>query len=138
MRAGASDSESAENDAGTRPATSVSPAFSAHQNQKEEYQPRAVVKIMPAVTELTRRDILPVEPFSTEEEDSPDVEIMKIFRRKIAGLRRLPRQQRAQAIRAALEWLWSTMAALRKKRLYERHARRMILQMKRIWPSGLD
>jgi hypothetical protein len=125
MRVGASDSGFAENDTGTGPATPVSPTFSAHQNRKEEYQPVASYRFWAAATELTRRDIFPVDPISSEEEDSPDFEVMKIFRRKIAGLRRLPRQQSAQAIRAALEWLWSTMAGLRDKRAYarRRHAR---------------
>jgi hypothetical protein len=123
MRAGASDSESAENDTGTGPATPVSPAISAHQYQKEEYQPAASYRFWTAANELTRRDILPADPISSEEEGSPDFEIMRIFRRKIASLRRLPKHQRAQEIRAALEWLWSTLKGLREKRLYARHRR---------------
>jgi hypothetical protein len=138
MRAGASDSESAENDTGTGPATPVSPTFSAHQNQKEEDQPTAVIKLRPSANELTHRDILPVDPIPGEEEDSPEFEVMKMFRRKIAGLRRLPKHQRAQAIRAALEWLSATMKALRDKRAYARHRRHMLWQMRRIRLSDLD
>jgi hypothetical protein len=128
MRAGARDNDLTENDAGTGPATSESPAFSAYQYQKEEYLQTAVIKFRPAANELTCRDVLPADPIASEEEDSPDFEIMKIFRRKIAGLRRLPRAQRAQEIRAALEWLWSTMKALRDKRAYARHRRHILRQ----------
>jgi hypothetical protein len=138
MRAGASDSGSAENDTGTGPATPVSPALSAHQNQKEEFQPVAPNKFWMAANELMHRDILPVDPIAGEEEDSPDFEIMNIFRRKIAGLRRLPKHQRAREIRAALEWLWSTMAALREKRAYARSRRHTLWQIRRARPSGVD
>jgi hypothetical protein len=135
MHAGASDSESAENDTGTGPATPVSPALSAHQNQKEEDQPTAVIKFRPAASDLARRDIFPVDPIPGEEEDNPEFEVMKMFKQKMAGLRRLPKHQRAQAIRAALEWLWSTMAGLREKRAYARHQRHM--QRLRMRPPAL-
>ena len=131
MGAGANDSEPTENDRGTVPATSVSPALSpANENQKEdEDQSFASSKFIPAASELTRREFLPAEMMSAEEEDTPDFEILKIFRRKIAGMRRLPRHQRAQVIRAALEWLWSNMAALREKRAYARHRRHIQRQI---------
>jgi hypothetical protein len=139
MLAGASDSERTENDRGTGPATSVSPVLSANENQKEDdYQPFASGKLKMATSELTRPDLLAAEPTSAEDEGSPEFEILKIFRRRIAGLRRLPHHQRARAIRAALEWLWSTLAALREKRAYARHRRHMLWQMKRIRPLDLD
>lgn len=117
--AGASDSEPMENKRGIGPATPVSAALSANEKRKEDGdQAFTLIKFNPAAPEVTRRDFLPAELMSTEEEDNPDVEIQLIFRRKIAGLRRLPRHQRAQALRAALEWLWSTLAALREKRAY--------------------
>jgi hypothetical protein len=105
----------------------VSPAHSANEDQKkDEKQLFSPIIFKSAATELTLRDLLPAELMSTEEEDNPDVEIQLIFRRKIAGLRRLPRHQRAQALRAALEWLGSAMAALREKRAYTRHRRNIL------------
>jgi uncharacterized protein with von Willebrand factor type A (vWA) domain len=131
MRAGTSDSGPTENDQGTGPAPSVSPALSANENQKEdEKQPLMPIRLNPAEAELTGGDRLPVELMSAEE-GSPELEILLIFRRKIAGLRKLTRQQRTQEIRAALEWLWSTMAALREKRLYQRHARQASRRFRR-------
>jgi hypothetical protein len=141
MRAGARDKGLTENDAGTGPATPVSPALSAHENQEvNEDQPFMAFKFRAATTELTRREFLPADLILVEEADSPDpdFEIMKIFRQKIAGLRRLPKRQRAQARRAALEWLWSNMKALRDKRTYARHRRHMLWQMKRNRRTNLD
>jgi len=86
------------------------------------------IHFKPVAAELTGRDLLPAELMSVEEEGCPEFEIMKIFRQKIAGLRKLPRHQRAQEIRATLEWLWSTMKGLREKRLYARHRRHMQCQ----------
>jgi hypothetical protein len=137
-RAGASDSDLTDNDHGTGPATSVFPALSANEYRKgDEDQPTTANKFGPVACELTHRDPLPAEVMPIEEEDSPDVEVMKIFRLKIAGLRRLPKHQRAQAIRLVLEWLWSTMAGLREKRLYERHARHTLRQQMRMPMSRL-
>lgn len=132
MRAGTSDSGPTENDRGTGPAPPVSPVLSANENQKEnENQPFAPIRLKLSGTELTGGDRLPVELMSTEEEGSPELEVLLIFRRKIAGLRKLPRQQRAQEIRAALEWLWSSIAALREKRAYARHRQHMLRQQRR-------
>jgi hypothetical protein len=58
-----------------------------------------------------------------DDQDSPEAEIVGIFRRKLAGLRFMSRQERAQAVRAALEWLWFAMAALREKRAFARPTR---------------
>jgi hypothetical protein len=73
-----------------------------------------------------------------EESDSAEIEAQAIFRRKIAGLRRLPRRQRAQALREAREWLAVALQALREKKATARHARYMLWQMKCIRPSGFD
>jgi hypothetical protein len=72
-----------------------------------------------------------------EDLDSPESEIQDVFRRKIAGVRLLPRHERAQAVRAALEWLWFAMNALREKRAYENHTRHLLwrMQMPRPRPS---
>jgi hypothetical protein len=139
MHAGASDSESAENDTGTGPATPVSPALSATENRKEdEHQPITLITFRSETDELTRRNLLPADLMPVEEEGSPDVEILKIFRRKIADLRRLPKHQRAREYRAALEWLSATMNALRDKRAYARHRRHMFWQMRCNRPPDMD
>jgi hypothetical protein len=67
-----------------------------------------------AASEFALRDIASVDSGPAEEADSPETEIQTIFRLKIAGLRRLPCRERAQAFRAALEWLWFAMSALRE------------------------
>jgi hypothetical protein len=59
----------------------------------------------------------------TDDQEGPEAEIVGIFRRKLAGLRFMSRRERAQAVRAALEWLWFAMAALREKRAYARPTR---------------
>ena len=129
MRAGARGSEPTENEPGTGPAPPVSPALSADENQKEdENQPVALIRLKPVAAELTDRDPLPTDFMAADEQGSPELEVLVIFRRKIGGLRKLPRQQRAQELRAALEWLWSTMAALREKRSYARHRRHIVRQ----------
>jgi hypothetical protein len=58
-----------------------------------------------------------------DDQDSPEAETVGIFRRKLAGLRFMSRQERAQAVRGALEWLWFAMAALREKRAFARPTR---------------
>jgi hypothetical protein len=66
-------------------------------------------------------------PFSgldaAEGGDAAIIDIETTFRRMLIGLRRLPRRERAQALRAAREWRSFAMNALREKRLRDRHAR---------------
>jgi hypothetical protein len=115
---------SGETESGTGPANPVSPSLSpANENQEDERRPFVPIHFKPVAAELTGRDCLFAELMSSEEEDCPEFEILLAFRRKISGLRKLPRHQRAQEIRVALEWLLSTMKGLREKRLYARHAR---------------
>jgi hypothetical protein len=105
MRAGASDSRFTGNDRGTGPATSVSPAHSAHQND---------------------------EP--VDEGDAAEFEIEQEFRRKLMGTRQIPRRERAQARRAAREWRRLALNALRQKRMHERHARHMLWRLAKSRP----
>jgi hypothetical protein len=113
---------SAENDRGTGPATSASPASSAHEiDQQPKYLP-ASPSVSPAEAELR----LPsVETEAIDEGDAAELEIEAEFRRKLRGLRRLRRRERAQALRAAREWLSFALNALRERRLRDRHARYM-------------
>ena len=59
------------------------------------------------------------------EGDAAEIEIRTTFRRMMMGLRRLPRRERAQALRAAREWRSFALNALHEKRQRDRHARYM-------------
>jgi hypothetical protein len=102
----------------------VSPAPSAQDHEKEfEHQPFACVRFQPAANEVLRDVASSDEPGPVDEPGSQEAEIQAIFRSRIAGLRRLPKRERAQALRAALEWLWFAEAALREKRMITCYAR---------------
>ena len=129
MRAGASDSGPTENERGTGPAPPVSPSVSASESQKEdESRPPALTGFSLKVPDLTDDDLPSADLVSAGEEGSPEFEILKTFRLKIAGLRRLPRDQRARAIRMAIEWLSAMMKGLRERRAYSRHSRKILRQ----------
>jgi hypothetical protein len=129
-RAGGSDSGPTGNDSGTGPAPPASPSVSASESQKEDESPApGLIKFGGEASDQKYLDLLLADLGSAEEEGSPEFEILKTFRRKIAGLRRLPRHQRAQAIRVALEWLSAMMNTLREKRAYARHSRRTFRQL---------
>jgi hypothetical protein len=93
-RAGAIGKGSTANDRGTGPATSASPAHSANESD---------------------------EPI--DEGDAAEFEIEIEFRRRLMGVRQLPRRERSQARRAAREWRRIALKALREKRRYERRPR---------------
>ena len=65
----------------------------------------------------------------------PELEIQTIFRRKMLGARMVAPRERAQARRAALEWLRFAMRALREKRAYARHARYIARQLRKPTPT---
>src|SRR4051794_4223980 len=94
-----------ESDQGTGPATPVSPAPSAEKNHQAD------------------------RGRSSEHESNPGddgaaaFEIEKEFARRLAGVRRLPRQQRTAARRAAIDWRSVALKELRDKRRRERQAR---------------
>jgi hypothetical protein len=137
MGMGAHDKGSTENDRGTGPATLASPAPSAHENDKAiEYRPLVESKRSATETDVQRGAMPSIE--LVDEDDAADVDIDTIFKRKLMGLRLLPRRERAQAYRAAKEWRRAALKALREKRLIERQARYMLRQLTRIRPSGLD
>ncbi|WP_426424193.1 hypothetical protein [Bradyrhizobium genosp. A] len=71
-------------------------------------------------------------PSSNEDDSEAIASILKIFKRKIAGLRNLSRHERALAFRIACDWLSSEMAGLREKRAYRRHGLRMLRQQRRL------
>jgi hypothetical protein len=76
-----------------------------------------------AAVEATRRG-LPFLPFEPVEEGAAEaLEIEATFRRRLGGLRRLPRHERSAALRAAREWRLFALKALREKRARERIGR---------------
>jgi hypothetical protein len=107
------------NDGGTGPATSASHALTAH--TIEEYERYRVFAA--TALDVTRLSLPAIDFGPIDDQDSPEAEIVSIFRRKLAGLRFMSRVERAQAVRAALEWLWFAMAALREKRAFVRPTR---------------
>jgi hypothetical protein len=119
-----------ENDRGTGPATSVSPAHSASEIDKPPKYLPAAPSVSPLESELPRSPSVEAEAF--DEGDAAEMDIENEFRRKLMGLRRLRRRERAQALRAAREWRSFALNALREKRLRERQARYMLEHMKRL------
>src|SRR6202034_3286807 len=90
------------NNRGTRPATPVSPDYPAKDNNRQaETRPVAILaKFGSAATnEVTRRDADPVEFDEFENEASrAAAEIAMVYRRKLAGLRYLSRNERPHAL----------------------------------------
>jgi hypothetical protein len=89
----------------------------------------ASVRFTAAAIDVAQLSLQAIDFGPMDEADSPEAEIVSSFRRKLAGLRLLSRSERAQAVRAALEWLWFAMAALREKRTYRNHGRLMLRRL---------
>jgi hypothetical protein len=136
-RAGASGKGPSENDHGTGPATSASPAASANTNETSEKNRSSLpIQLHLARNEVTRPGMPSGGLEPDEDSDGADAEIEVIFRRKIAGLRRLPRRERAQALREAREWLAFARTALRAKKAAARHTRYMLWRQSRLPPPS--
>lgn len=97
---------STENEQGTGPAPSASPASAAINEDDSHW------------------NIVPerVEP----DDGTAALEIENEFRRRLSGIRQLPKRQKAVAYRAAMEWVRLARAALREKRLVETHAAALV------------
>jgi len=65
-----------------------------------------------------------------EEDDGALAEIEAAFQRKLSGLRRLRRPERALALRLARDWRRTAMKEWREKRARERHASRTLRRQK--------
>ena len=101
---------STENDRGNGPATPGSPGKPAnHRQEPIEFK-----------TPPQASNGLPFE--QVDEEDAAQAEIEAMFRWKLISLRRLPRYQRAAALRAAREWRLLALLTLREKRARDRRA----------------
>jgi hypothetical protein len=108
----------------------VSPDYLAKENNRQfEAQPVIILaKFGSAATnEVTRRTADPIDFDVFDDETSgAAAEIATVYRRKLAGLRYLPRSERPHALRAAREWRRSALRAIREKRATERYARRKL------------
>jgi hypothetical protein len=84
---------------------------------------------MAAAIEVTRWRRPVPEVDVSEEGEAEEIEIEFQFRRKLAGLRFMPRLDRPHARRAAREWRTAALKALREKRATARYARRMLRRL---------
>lgn len=112
-----------------------SPAFLASTSERSLNRPPIGCARSPwhsaAALETTRRARLPdLEPF--DEDEGAVREINQLFRRRLAGLRRLPRDQKAHALRAAREWRRQALRALKERRAADRHARHTLRQLQKL------
>jgi hypothetical protein len=82
-----------------------------------------------AALETTRHAARLPELEPLEEDEGAVLEINQLFRRRLAGLRRLPRHQRADALRAARDWRRQSLRALKERRAAERRARHLLRQL---------
>jgi hypothetical protein len=120
----------AENERGTGPATPVSPASSASEIDKpSDRRPITSQRLSQIEVELRHKSD---ESDPLDDSDAAEIEIEAEFRRKLMGLRRLRRRERAQALRVAREWRSFALNALRERRLRERQ---LVRQRSRILSS---
>ena len=122
----ASKDPSPGSDRGKRPAALLSPDYLAKEKTErptDQLPHRVSRKFGAAVlSELTERDRALPESDAVEGE-AEEIEIETVFRRKIAGLRRLPKRDRPSARKAAQEWRIRALKALREQRARDRLAR---------------
>jgi hypothetical protein len=69
------------------------------------------------------------------EGEAEELEIETTFRRKLSGLRRLPKSERPSALKAARDWRQSALNALREKHARERHANHLLRNLQILTPG---
>ena len=118
---------------GTWPATPVSPDYPA----KESFSPSETRRgffLLPmfadAGAETTHFSDLPVDAEPCEDGEGEALDIEATFKRKLMGLRRMPRRERAATLQAAREWRRSALNGLREKRSILRYARHMLRRLR--------
>lgn len=87
-----------------------------------------------AIEATTRHAVLP-DGKDVEEDQGAEREIEGEFRRKLAGLRRLPRHERHHALRAAKDTRLHALRILREKRAWARHAQRALRRLQKLQPA---
>lgn len=109
---------------GTGPATPASPALPADEiTGRPSHPPSIRAAFRDAASKETHwRCALP-DLEAPEEDSAGAAEIEATFRLRIIGLRRLRRRDRAPALRAARDWRFLALKALREKRAADRRAR---------------
>jgi hypothetical protein len=85
--------------------------------------------------ELIGRGSFPIGPPPTDEDDAGEVEIKAVFQGKLMALRRLPRRERAAALRAAREWFLMALKAAREKRARDRYGKYMQWRLQILKPG---
>jgi hypothetical protein len=127
------------NKRGTGPATSESPDYPAHTTKQSSDRPSDVLARLTlrpsAVIEVTKRHAPALAPEPFEDGVGAELEIDAEYQRRLAGLRRLPRHERAAALRLAREWRQLALRALREKRATARHAARSLRRLQRPQPA---
>lgn len=121
------------NKRGAGPATSVSPVYLASRKAEasENRTPSFVRRFLSrAAAEVTRADRERPDPPFTDPDEGAESEIEMIFRRTVAGLRRLPRHERPTAVRAAKDARLLALKALREKRASARTADHMLRKLR--------
>jgi hypothetical protein len=112
----------------------VSPVYPANRKTERQEPTRPGVSLRSrfsaaARAEVTQRRPRIVMPLLPEEDEGAEAEIEAAFRRRLSGLRRMPRTARAHALRAARLERTLALKALREKRAIARHA---ILTLRRL------
>jgi len=111
----------------------VSPDYTAKDNNWRVEKRPVVIQAKfgsTATNDVTRRVARAVDFDEFEDETAgAELEIATLYRRKLAGLRYLPRNERPLARRAVREWYRSALRAIREKRATERHAMRTLRQL---------
>jgi hypothetical protein len=88
-----------------------------------------------AAIEVMKRTSPALAPEPFEDGVGAELEIDAEFQRRLAGLRRLPRHERAAALRLAREWRQLALKALRERRTTARHAWRSLRRLQRLQPA---
>ena len=114
----------------------MSPDTSANKDGDGADDRQSKLTAVPLEREQLRDDPSPVESESVDDGDAAEIEVLTIFRRRMAGARRLPRRERALARRAALDWLRSALMALREQRAYRRSKPQRRNPLQTYWPRA--
>src|SRR5258708_25756704 len=112
-------------DHGTGPANPVSPAKPANKTTEPANLPAPTGAgfSREALIEVTRWNPFSPELEPLEDDEAEALEIEAEFKRRISGLRRLPRHARAEALRFSREQRTIALKTLREKRQRARHTR---------------
>ena len=110
-------------DRGAEPAALLSPDYMARKSERPTDQHFASLhrEFSAALREVMGPG-LPLSEVDAVEGEAEEIEIETIFRRKLAGVRQLPRSERPHARKAARDWRTQALKDLREKRARDRYA----------------